>query len=189
MPNLSMGGTLEEEAEFTDSEPSPTSPLNIIEDKGSQARHSQRYKDTSFNTGLRYDQDTSLQQYHQDISFQFQDVHYQDDEESHQRSVSYDAYDTAQQTGNSMNDDDLKARSAANMGEMDHIVEKYWEVATPPHHSSTAGMMTPPPPAVATPTYGCFLSPDDAKKHTLKRPQSPLSQTAYSSNSPEKVAR
>lgn len=183
-----MGGTLEEEAEYTDSETSPTSPLVAVGDEGGPPQYrepGQRYQDTSFQFRLRYDQDSSLQ-YHRDTSFQYQvtNPRHQDAADSHQRSASYDMSYNTQQTGDQTDEEELKARSAADMGQTDEMVERYWEVATPPH--SVTPTASPPPPVVMTPTYGNFLSPDDAKR-TLRRPASPLAQKSYTSDSPDKL--
>ena len=168
-----------------------------MSDEGNLAQYQgssqQSYLDGSFQylrdaPSLRYDLDTSLQQYrHQDTSFQ--DPRYQDAIDSHQRSASYDVAYEQQQTSN-VADNDLKTRSAADMGETDQIVEKYWEVATPPYSGTPTAMVTTPspPPVVMTPSYGNFLSPDDAKRCSLKRPASPLTQKAYTTaDSPDKV--
>lgn len=116
--------------------------------------------------------------------------------DEHQRSVSYDMTYDPQTTGDLV-EDDFKTHSAVNMGVSDQMVDRYWEVATPPRTTPPAAS-TPSvtPPSATTPTYGNFLSPDDAKRYLPsshlqssndQRSASPLAQKSYTIDSPDKV--
>lgn len=172
MPNL-LVGRVEEVDEYSDSETSST-PGGSRGDLS----HFQDYQDA--------DQYQDTGRYYQDSS-----------QDAHQRASSYDTTYGVQRVGTLM-EEDFKSRSATEMGESDQLVEKYWEVATPPRRmNSPLTLASSPisisPPAKNTPIYGNFLSPDDAKHYfpscISEKSSQTASQQSYTSDSPDRIGK